>query len=103
MDRFLQALLISGRPRGGTAQQVSACEVGMQPGGRRGRKVWSLRVAQGQDGKEKELATLSKNHYFGEIALLRDVPRTATVRTRGPTELYSLERMDFQKSLECSG
>jgi MFS family permease len=59
-------------------------------------------VAQGQDGKEKELATLSKNHYFGEIALLRDVPRTATVRTRSPMELYSLEREDFQKLLERS-
>jgi MFS family permease len=59
-------------------------------------------VAQGEDGSETEVATLSKNDYFGEIALLRDVPRTATVRTRGPMELYSLEREDFQKLLERS-
>jgi MFS family permease len=59
-------------------------------------------VAQGEDGGETEVATLSKNDYFGEIALLRDVPRTATVRTRGPMELYSLEREDFQKLLERS-
>jgi hypothetical protein len=57
-------------------------------------------VARGDD--EQELATLSKNDYFGEIALLKDVPRTATVRAKGTLELYSLEREDFQNLLERS-
>ncbi len=50
-------------------------------------------------GTEQLLNVLQDGDYVGEISLLRDVPRTATVRTVTPTVFLTLTKQQFNRLL----
>ncbi|MEM7017511.1 MAG: cation:proton antiporter [Pseudomonadota bacterium] len=56
-----------------------------------------VRISRTDDDVEHDLATLLAGDFFGEMALLRQEPRTATSRAVTPCALYELKREPFQK------
>ena len=53
-------------------------------------------------GVEHRVNTLTEGDYFGEIALMQDEPRTATLRTTVSTELYRLHRTTLATLIESA-
>jgi len=54
-------------------------------------------VINPENDGEKIVNVLEDGDYFGEIALLKEVMRTATVRARTPCLLLSLRRRQFER------
>ena len=54
---------------------------------------------RGPGGAQLHVSVLEDGDFFGEIALLEEVRRTATVRTLAPTLLLVLDRGEFQALL----
>jgi len=59
--------------------------------------------ARGEAGHARRLRTMGPGTYFGEIGLLRRVPRTATVRTLEPSTLLRVEGQDFLDAVQSAG
>ena len=51
------------------------------------------------DGKEVILSILGPGEFFGEMGLIDDEPRSATVITIEPCELLAINKRDFKKCL----
>lgn len=58
--------------------------------------------ARGEGGRSRRLRTLGPRSYFGEIGLLRGLPRTATVRTLEPSQLWRIPGEDFLAGVESA-
>ena len=59
-------------------------------------------VIHDEDGKEIVLAVIGEGEYFGEMAALDGVPRSATVVTKEPTEMLVIRRNDFKNILSAN-
>jgi len=57
-------------------------------------------VLREKNGSQELLATLGRGDYFGEMALLADQTRNATIRTRSATNVLIITKHDFNKLRE---
>ena len=56
-----------------------------------------VQVTVAQDGEEKSIAERGPGEYLGEIALLLEVPRTATVTALTPVQVLTMHKQDFDR------
>ncbi len=66
---------------------------------RNGRVKISL---QNEEGTEVTLALFGAGDFFGEMALLDDMPRSATATAVEPTEVMTLARDQFLAALDAT-
>lgn len=50
-------------------------------------------------GESKDVATLEKGGYFGEVALMQSKPRQATVKAKGELAVLAIDRATFTRVL----
>jgi signal transduction histidine kinase len=52
--------------------------------------------------EQRHLTSLDAGHFFGEMALIHNAPRAATVKTQGPVTVLEIEKQDFDRVLQRS-
>ena len=73
--------------------------------GEKGEKLYFIERGEarayikGADGKDQLVYEFQKNNYFGELALLRDEPRAATIIAKGDLSVCSVDRSTFKRLL----
>jgi uncharacterized protein YhbP (UPF0306 family) len=55
-----------------------------------------VQVEREEDGRTETVASLGRGHFFGEVAIMRESPRAATVKATKPTTLLAMERDTFK-------
>ncbi len=54
------------------------------------------------EGEEKKLKTYHKGEAFGELALMYNAPRAATIVSQGDGKLYALDRIAFSQIVKTA-
>jgi len=92
---FLEQVILALKPK-----QVTEGEMIITKGDI-GRELYLIEQGEVEiiDDAGNPLKVLRDGDVFGEIALLRQSPRTASVRARIPTDLYTLDKRDFSRIL----
>lgn len=62
----------------------------------------SVAVVRSENGKDETLNQLDAGSYFGEVALIKDQPRNASVIATEPTTCYVLDRKEFRDVVDAS-
>ncbi|MCC5024346.1 MAG: ATP-binding cassette domain-containing protein [Candidatus Synoicihabitans palmerolidicus] len=76
--------------------------------GEAGDKFYIIRAGRGdvskqqEDGAVRSLVKLGSGAYFGELALIDDTPRAATVTAMEPTELLVLGKARFLEAVQSN-
>ena len=69
--------------------------------GERGREFYVLLEGEAEvTRKGKKVVTTRPGEFFGEIALVSSLPRTATVTTRGPVRALVIRDVEFRALLQ---
>jgi CRP/FNR family transcriptional regulator, cyclic AMP receptor protein len=69
--------------------------------GQSGREFFVILEGQADVTKKgRRVGSLGPGDFFGEIALIESIPRTATVTAKGPLRFFVLTRQSFSRLLD---